>query len=774
MPSTSIVTRLIKRCAGETDSGDEENRACATRGSQQCFYYFLLGAFSRTSLAFATLQQAFMTTPSPGTLEVDFAFLDGADIVPYTAARTGAITEEPTNVALNVSNEREDAPSSTENHVGCRNRWYDSLPSYRGRGIFSAFAHCTPRGSLRYLLRLVCFLTLLGVTAALFIFIVDLSVHGLEKLRNLISSVTGGALGYVLYVLTGVTLCLLSTFWCAVLSKEAEGSGLPQMKSILSGFYDRMKKSLELRVLFAKSLGLVCAIGGGLPVGWEGPNVHISCIIAHQFYRIHFFRDLCTDRALRLQTLAAACAVGLASSFGAPLGGVLYSIETIASFYLVQAFWKGILSALSGAIVYELLYTTPLVEAFEGTSFDPSDVSRTQILLYAALGASMGALGALFIRCVRSIYELRMKHYPGSSRYILVGGVAFLAAAVQYPFRLFALDPRAAINDLFKAVPLHMTDHFGWAELILLPLAKFVLVALSIGLPLPAGVFVPSFLIGAGFGRLYGELMRIIFGDVIIPGSYAVVGAAAFTAGVTRAISCAVIIFEVTGQIRHLVPVLISVLLAVIVGNAFNRSLYETLVLMKHLPYMPILRRDRTPEMTAQDIMHRIESEPHFCPDADPSHIKSVLDKFPSRLVFPVVDSNGFLLGAVSRRVIVSRLHGVLRDSAESTVEQNVFVLLDVADLSENIEGLVDETPSGEHSSKGKVPANLQESSASIVLPCDVSPIIVTSYSLVRQLHFLFVMLMPSMIYVTEQGKLIGTIEREDVVYGCRETNDIS
>jgi chloride channel 2 len=558
------------------------------------------------------------------------------------------------------------------------------------------------------------------------------------------------------------------------LSKEAEGSGLPQMKSILSGFYDKMKTALELRVLFAKALGLICAIGGGLPVGWEGPNVHISCIIAHQFYKIHFFRDLCTDRALRLQTLAAACAVGLASSFGAPLGGVLYSIETIASFYLVQAFWKSILSALSGAIVYELLYTTPLVEAFEGTSFDPSDVSRTQILLYAVLGAIMGALGAFFIRCVRSIYELRMKHYPGTNRYMLVGGVAFLAAALQYPFRLFALDPRAAINDLFKAVPLYMTDHFGWAELVLLPLVKFVLVALSIGLPLPAGVFVPSFLIGAGFGRLYGELMRMLFGDVVIPGSYAVVGAAAFTAGVTRAISCAVIIFEVTGQIRHLVPVIISVLLAVIVGNAFNRSLYETLVLMKHLPYMPILRRDRTPEMTAQDIMRPIESEPHFRPDSEPSYVRKALEKFPTRLVFPVIDSNGFLLGAVSRRAISNRLHCALQDSTESTENQNTLVLLDAADLSENIEGLVDETPSGEHSSKGKVPATLLESSSSVVLPCDVSPIIVTAYSLVRQLHFLFVMLMPSMIYVTDQGKLVGVVGREDVVFGCKDVTESS
>ncbi|BAM82041.1 probable CLC-type chloride channel [Cyanidioschyzon merolae strain 10D] len=715
-----------------------------------------------------------MSSKITGTLEVDYGLLDSM----------GNLARHPTPVGTRAS-ESSQQISLEETESGLRlapydtgfdanERSYGSVSPRDAYRCWNALGSCTPRGSLMYLLRLVCFLTLLGVTAALFIFAVDLAVHGLEELRMKISRLAGRFAGYILYVVSGVALCLLSTFWCAVLSTEAEGSGLPQMKSILSGFYDKMRSALELRVLFAKALGLICAIGGGLPVGWEGPNVHIACIIAHQFYRLGVFKELCTDRALRLQTLAAACAVGLASSFGAPLGGVLYSIETIASFYLVQAFWKGVLSALSGAIVYELLYTTPLVEAFEGTNFDASDVSRTQTLLYAILGALMGVLGALFIRCVRSIYELRMRHYPGTNRYFLVGVVALFASALQYPFRLFALDPRATINDLFKAVPLYQTDHFGWTELILMPIIKFILVALSIGLPLPAGVFVPSFLIGAGFGRLYGELMRVVFGNAIVPGSYAVVGAAAFTAGVTRALSCAVIIFEVTGQIRHLVPVLISVLLAVIVGNAFNRSLYETLVLMKHLPYMPILRRDRSPEMTAREIMHPIEGEPHLFPDSEPQHIKGILEKFPNRLVFPVIDANGYLLGAISRKEIVDRLQHVLEDVPEPIAGHRTLVLLDAADLSENIEGLVDETPSGEHSSKGKRTATVLEPTSSLVVPCDVSPIVVTSYSLVRQLHFLFVMLMPSMIYVTERGKLVGIVEREDVAYGYREPEQTS
>lgn len=46
----------------------------------------------------------------------------------------------------------------------------------------------------------------------------------------------------------------------------------------------------------------------------------------------------------------------------------------------------------------------------------------------------------------------------------------------------------------------------------------------------------------------------------IIPGGYAVVGAAAFAGSVTHTVSVGVIVFEMTGQISHLVPVMIAVL----------------------------------------------------------------------------------------------------------------------------------------------------------------------------------------------------------------------
>lgn len=61
---------------------------------------------------------------------------------------------------------------------------------------------------------------------------------------------------------------------------------------------------------------------------------------------------------------------------------------------------------------------------------------------------------------------------------------------------------------------------------------QFILVAICISLAVPAGIFVPSFVIGACGGRLIGEIMALLYpqglrgpdGPQIFPGLYAVVG----------------------------------------------------------------------------------------------------------------------------------------------------------------------------------------------------------------------------------------------------------
>lgn len=103
----------------------------------------------------------------------------------------------------------------------------------------------------------------------------------------------------------------------------AAGSGIPEIKTILSGFV--IPHFLDFKVLAVKAVGATFAVASGMCLGKEGPFVHIStCVgnlVARQFPK---FRD--NERKMR-EMLSVACSAGLSVAFGAPIGGVLFSYE---------------------------------------------------------------------------------------------------------------------------------------------------------------------------------------------------------------------------------------------------------------------------------------------------------------------------------------------------------------------------------------------------------------------------------------------------------------
>lgn len=75
----------------------------------------------------------------------------------------------------------------------------------------------------------------------------------------------------------------------------------------------------------------------------------------------------------------------------------------------------------------------------------------------------------------------------------------------------------------------------------------------------------------------------------IMPGAYATVGAAAFSGAVTHTMSVCVILFEMTSQITHVIPVLISVLISNGIARLLTPSIYDLVIISKKLPYLPDL-----------------------------------------------------------------------------------------------------------------------------------------------------------------------------------------
>ena len=115
----------------------------------------------------------------------------------------------------------------------------------------------------------------------------------------------------------------------------------------------------------------------------------------------------------------------------------------------------------------------------------------------------------------------------------------------------------------------------------------FALAVVTYGIQVPSGLFVPCIMMGSAMGRLWGQVLRDAIDDEIHPGVYALVGAAAMLAGVTRiTITLSVVLFETTNQLYLITPLMLTILIAKGVGDLWNISLYDIHIAIKCLPFV--------------------------------------------------------------------------------------------------------------------------------------------------------------------------------------------
>lgn len=180
----------------------------------------------------------------------------------------------------------------------------------------------------------------------------------------------------------------------------------------------------------------------------------------------------------------------------------------------------------------------------------------------------------------------------------------------------------------------------------------------------PHGMFIPALKIGSGFGRLMGEFVAwsfpqgVRYGDCmspIMPAAYAIVGAAAFSGSVTHSISVAVVVFEITGQICFAVPVLLAVLVANAVASLLQPSMYESVILIKKLPYLPDLLYTSSGfyDKFVEDFM--VRDVKYIWQGISYQKLKQVLKSNKKLRSLPLVDSpeSMVLLGSVQRQELV-------------------------------------------------------------------------------------------------------------------------
>ena len=300
-----------------------------------------------------------------------------------------------------------------------------------------------------------------------------------------------------------------------------------------------------------------------------------------------------------------------------------------------------------------------------------------EIIPFTLLGIAGGLFGAFLIRL--NMRVTRWRRSRNTSRPILeVLIIAFISAVINFPNIFMRAQNTELVHFLFAECGPGAEDQFGLCKgaasagaialLLAAALLAFFLSSVTFGLDVPAGIILPSVAIGALYGRALGIAFKLwqdaypkffLFNtcepDVpcVTPGLYAIVGAASALGGATRmTVSIVVIMFELTGALTYVTPIMIAVMLSKWCGDIFGkRGIYETWIQLNEYPFLDH-RDDATPPdvlshkvMTTVDDLTVIVAVGHTI-----DSLKNLLATTPYR-GFPVVTdaSNPILLGYISR-----------------------------------------------------------------------------------------------------------------------------
>ena len=432
-------------------------------------------------------------------------------------------------------------------------------------------------------------------------------------------------LSYSFYVGWSLLFGALACTMVKTFAPYACGSGIPEIKTILSGFI--MRGYLGKWTLIIKSVSIMLAVSAGLSLGKEGPLVHIVCCIGNIIS--YFFPKYGKNEAKKREILSAAAAAGVSVAFGAPIGGVLFSLEEVSYYFPLKTLWRSFFCALVAAFVLRSIdpFGTDHVVKFYMNSTRPWIL--IELVPFIMLGALGGVIGTIFIKAniawSRFRKTSRLGQYPISE--VLL--VTFLTAVINYPNEFTRINASDLIKTLFSQCGLHdisplcdykrnsssLDQHMNILEpgpgiyrslyLLLLALAcKLIITIFTFGIKIPAGLFIPSLAMGAITGRILGVGMQQLAirnkdiwpfkaacsgnEDCMSPGLYAMIGSAACLAGVTRmTVSLVVIMFELTGSVDYILPLMATVVVSKWVGDAiFREGIYDAHINLNQYPFL--------------------------------------------------------------------------------------------------------------------------------------------------------------------------------------------
>ncbi|MGW7441561.1 ClC family H(+)/Cl(-) exchange transporter [Streptomyces sp. NPDC054849] len=362
-----------------------------------------------------------------------------------------------------------------------------------------------------------------------------------DMLRGSVVEAAAG-LGVVGWLVPMALTAVGAAVACAIAQRvpHAAGSGIQHVEAVWRG----ESEGRPLRLLPAKFIGGLIAIGSGLVLGREGPIVHMGAAIgavAGQRTRLD-----AEDARLLHTALGGA---GLAAAFTAPLGGVLFVCEEVTRTIRPRLVLLTLVGTVTAVACSQLIVGAGPEFPMPGLPAPPLWMLPAFLLFGMAAGALGAAYSALIVRTLEACDRLTRVPLPVRA--------AVIGAAIG---ALMAVDPLLTGGGDPLSERLLAGGGITVAALMTCLAVRFVAGPLSYAAATPGGLFAPLLALGALWGALvHAFASPLLPADAAGPASFAVVGMAALFTGVVRApLTGIVLVVEMTGATALLAPLLIA------------------------------------------------------------------------------------------------------------------------------------------------------------------------------------------------------------------------
>ncbi len=423
-------------------------------------------------------------------------------------------------------------------------------------------------------------------------------------------------------------------------AQEAKGHGVPEVMEAVALHGGKIRPVVAL----IKSLASAISIGSGGSVGREGPIVQIGSSIGSTLgQKFHL-----SDEKIRI-LVACGAAGGIAATFNAPIAGVIFALEIILGEFSVRHFSLVVISSVASSIVGQAVFgdiPAFLIPVEYGIN------SLWEFGFYPVLSILAALLGVLFVRSLYWAEDLfgDWKAVPDWLK-PMIGGILLGGLALLYPI-LTGLQWEGIppiFNVGYDVIEDALAGNLVFGVAITLLFLKLLATILTLGSGGSGGVFAPSLFMGAMLGTVFELGIRKIFPAVIAPpGAYALIGmAATFTAAAHAPITAVIILFELTGDYRIILPLMLTVVITTIISQQLLKG--ESIYTMKLSRRGVHLSRGRDMDVLEGVLVKEVMSHDFnvISMNATLSNLSILLNQTSSHGVV-VLDESGKLFGIVT------------------------------------------------------------------------------------------------------------------------------